>query len=423
MKQWAEWDILTALSSTQSSRHIVTQVWEHVSQDVSAVLGQLVSVLRDSDTRKSFFAYRGASAQKLLDLVQDLLDICDLRSRTLLSTALVKLVHDSELHPTCFTLSNFKKVGAQVGFGTSSDRFKGLVGDQIVSVKIMRVYNDFEVKAVMKEFGREAVIWRQLSHPNLLPFFGLCYLEARPCLVSPWMENGDLVKFLRNAPPDTDRTSLILDIAMGLEYLHSEHTVHGDLKGSNILVSASGRACIANFGLSSIVSSMRFSQSDTGDRKGTARWQAPELLSGELSVSDFRSDVYGFACVCYEILSGKVPMYEVRDASVTLKVVEGLRPTQPVPWRDNEAYNGIWEIMQECWKKEFDARPTAAKIVRRLVDPPIGAKPTEPGMDWDDTFISRLPSFSPDGLLRYLLNFSRPETVEEHTILSSNLLE
>jgi hypothetical protein len=95
--------------------------------------------------------------------------------------------------------------------------------------------------------------------------------------------------------------------------------------------------------------------------------------------------------------------------------------------------------MQECWKKEFDARPTAAKIVRRLVDPPIGAKPTEPGMDWDDTFISRLPSFSPDGLLRYLLNFARPETVEgtlvvqseiiqlirctEHTILSSNLLK
>ncbi|KAF7333010.1 Protein kinase domain-containing protein [Mycena venus] len=397
-------------SSAQPSHHVVTQIWEHVSRDVSTVLRELISVLRDSETRKSFFAYRGALAQQLLDLVQDLLDICDSNSRALLSKALVKLVHDSELHPTCFKLSNFKKVGEPVGHGTSGDRFKGLVGDQIVSVKIMRVFNDFEIKAMMKEFGREAVIWRQLSHPNVLPFFGLCYLEARPCLVSPWMENRDLVKFLQNASPETDRTSLILDIAMGLEYLHGEHT-------SNILVSASGRACIANFGLSSIISSIRFSQSGTRGATGAARWQAPELLSGELNVFDFRSDVYAFACVSYEILSGKVPLYEVRDASVTFKVVEGLRPTKPVPWRDDEAYNGIWKIMQECWKEEFNARPTAAKIVQRLVDPPIGAKPTKPGMDWDDTFISRLRSFSQGGLLYSLLNFARTETVEEHIVL------
>lgn len=60
-----------------------------------------------------------------------------------------------------------------------------------------------------QEFGREALIWRQLSHPNLLPFYGLYYLDSRLCLVSPWMENGHLLEFLRNAPLDTNRLSLV----------------------------------------------------------------------------------------------------------------------------------------------------------------------------------------------------------------------
>ncbi|KAJ7808155.1 hypothetical protein B0H13DRAFT_1668778, partial [Mycena leptocephala] len=42
----------------------------------------------------------------------------------------------------------------------------------------------------------EALIRCQLSHPNLLPFFGLYHLQNRLCLVSPWMENGNIYSFL-----------------------------------------------------------------------------------------------------------------------------------------------------------------------------------------------------------------------------------
>ncbi|KAF7333429.1 Protein kinase domain-containing protein [Mycena venus] len=154
----------------------------------------------------------------------------------------------------------------------------------------------------MEEFGREAVIWRQLCHPNLLPFFGVYYLDNRLCLVSPWMEHGNVVQFLRNAPPDTNRLSLILDVALGLKYLHAQNVVHGDLKAINILVTPSRRACIADFGLASIANAMslRFTHSTAKPGGGTARYQAPELIQGE-SPSHFGSDVYAFACVCYEV--------------------------------------------------------------------------------------------------------------------------
>jgi serine/threonine protein kinase len=52
-------------------------------------------------------------------------------------------------------------------------------------------------------FLKEAVLWGQLRHPNVLPFYGVYRLDdshGRICLVSPWMENGTIVEYLRNNP-------------------------------------------------------------------------------------------------------------------------------------------------------------------------------------------------------------------------------
>jgi len=131
--------------------------------------------------------------------------------------------------------------------------------------------------------------------------FGLYYLDSRLCLISPWMENGNIMEFMRTDPPNTGRLSLILDVALGLEYLHEQKIVHGDLKGINILVTPSRRACIADFGLSSIVNAMtsRLPTSTAPARGGTARYQAPELCEGD-SANTLAPDVDGFACVCYD---------------------------------------------------------------------------------------------------------------------------
>ncbi|KAK7037359.1 hypothetical protein VNI00_011109 [Paramarasmius palmivorus] len=92
-----------------------------------------------------------------------------------------------------------------------------------------------DLKEKLKEYLREAIIWRQLKHPNLVPFLGLYYLDdtqQRMCLVSPWMENGNLVEFLRRQPPEAvDHIQLMYDITNGLSHLHASKIVHGDLKG------------------------------------------------------------------------------------------------------------------------------------------------------------------------------------------------
>ncbi|KAJ7139286.1 kinase-like domain-containing protein [Mycena epipterygia] len=403
-KQWAEWDVLTSLanyqyvvdmlfkclevikSSPQSGPAIAEEISQQMSRDVAMVLSQMVSVLDNKETYKQFLTCRGTLAQQLLDLVQDLLDFfCDSASRPLLSTALLRLSRASGLHPTCFAISGLEKIGHQVAGGGFGDVWKSVVDGQTVAVKSVRIFQDADVKIALKEFGREAVIWRQLSHPNLLPFFGLYYLDTRLCLVSPWMEHGHLLQFLRNAPSNIDRVSVILDVARGLEYLHSNKVVHGDLKAMNILVAPSTRACIADFGLSSIadVLPLDFTHSTPILRGGTVRYQAPELLSGTCSIH-FGSDVYAFACVCYEILTGKAPFFDLaNEMAVAINVINGKRPSKPETFsREN-----IWVLIQDCWKQEPDQRPTMTEVFQRLTSP--GAESMQSEIDWDEIYSAR----------------------------------
>ncbi|KAJ6598357.1 kinase-like domain-containing protein [Mycena vulgaris] len=370
-------------------------VQTYLDWDIAVVVTQLVAILRDYESYQRFLGCRGADAQRLLDLLQDLLDYDGLNFsavRPLLLKALLRLSRVSGLHPKCFPLLGLQKVGKQVAAGGFGDIWKGLIRGQSVSVKIMRLFQDADVETVLKEFGREALIWRQLCHPNLLPFFGLYYLESRLCLVSPWMENGNILQFLKNHPVGIERRlSLILDVALGLEYLHGKSVVHGDLKAINVLVTPSRRACITDFGLSSIADAMtlRFTHSTASARGGTARYQSPELFRGE-SKNHFGSDVYAFACVCYEILTGKVPFHELpNDMAVMFMVAEGKRPSRPPSCSGTTALDSLWTLLQECWRGVSETRPTAAQILDRLLGPLIQATTTQSTTDWDEKFSSK----------------------------------
>ncbi|KAJ7779227.1 kinase-like domain-containing protein [Mycena metata] len=345
-------------------------------------------------------ASRGPAAAGFLNLLQDILDLESFSIvKPLICKTLVMLSHASGLYPRCFPIPGLHKIGQHVDGGGFADIWKGLVrGGQSVSVKIMRIFREDEVAAVLKEFGREALIWRQLCHPNLLPFFGLYRIENRLCLVSPWMENGNIMRYLSKQIPNiVRRVSLILDVARGLQYLHEKNVVHGDLKAINILVTPSGRACICDFGLASIVNEITLRlHSTTKAQGGTARYYAPELFQGN-SKKNFASDIFAFACVCTEILSGEVPFHESpNDMAVMHKILHGERPTRPPSCSGTTQLDTLWELLQNCWRDEADKRPTAAQIVARLVAPSIGAMTTSSSTDWDEQFTCKFRRSSQD---------------------------
>lgn len=95
-------------------------------------------------------------------------------------------------------------------------------------------------------------------------------------------------------------------MALGLAYLHglTPGIVHGDLKGANVLVTQSRRACLADFGLATAIDSntIAMTHKSTVRTGGTVRWQAPELFDPSVYQQNSKaSDIYALACVYYEV--------------------------------------------------------------------------------------------------------------------------
>ncbi|KAK7437358.1 Rho guanine nucleotide exchange factor [Stygiomarasmius scandens] len=309
---------------------------------------------------------------------------------------MIRLSKKSGLYPICLVLNNVRRVGDHpVAAGGFGEIWQGVIGDQIACLKVVKIYGDSDIRELLKEFFQEAIVWRQLDHPNVLPFLGLYFLDdsrQRVCLLSPWMNNGNLRQFLKNGSKvSIDRARLAHDIASGLSYLHEGKIIHGDLKGDNILITLAGRAVIADFGLARKVAEsdiLRLTSLSTSIHgKGSTRWMAPECLLPPISGSSFRSDIYAFGGVCYETFTGYIPFYEtLQDITVVLQLMAGKRPSRP---SDTPHLNdSMWTIMQECWSQEPAARPLANVLpdkIARAFDRIIES----PGR-WDDILSSRL---------------------------------
>ncbi|KIM82030.1 hypothetical protein PILCRDRAFT_88827 [Piloderma croceum F 1598] len=373
LQEWNAWDIITMVENHQLIKDYLTNLFrEHLQAhpshpettfnellnlDVVGLCAHLTVIVTNDNKYTEVLARSGPGAQSLLDLLQAL-------SRA------------SGLYPECLVLKGVHMEAHPVAGGGYGDVFKGLLQGKQIAVKVLRIYQDSDLDKLLKEFSAEAVLWRQLSHPNVLPFYGVYHLEEatrRLCLTAPWMENGNIVDYLK-LYPNTDCVRLALDTVQGLQYLHSlkPSIIHGDLKGLNVLVTSSRRACIADFGLATAKDSktLIMSHNSTTKTKGTMRWQAPELLSPyETQDSSKASDVYGFACVCYEMFSGEVPFYEdPSDIRVVLSVMQGKRPPRPSHQLSGTRglNDAIWQLVETCWAPDPTERPTAKHIVEQL---------------------------------------------------------
>ncbi|KDQ14164.1 hypothetical protein BOTBODRAFT_352381 [Botryobasidium botryosum FD-172 SS1] len=224
---------------------------------------------------------------------------------------------------------------------------------------------------------REMEMWKTLRHPNVLPFIGSVTLDSKLYLVSPWMPNGDAMKYV-NTHPNVDRVAILLQVARGLRYLHTRTLpfVHGDLKAANVLISQNGDARIADFGLSRwAINGSSYGCSDAWRLAGNPRWQAPELMQasdgGEIPRRTTESDIFAFGRFMIEIYTGKYPFPHLPSGSFVIAavLVKGTllqdRPMEPeVVSRGLD--DNAWLIITDCCRKEPLRRLTVQKLILRL---------------------------------------------------------
>ncbi|KAH0582257.1 hypothetical protein H2248_011898 [Termitomyces sp. 'cryptogamus'] len=345
----------------------------------SIIVKQLQALMNQPQAQRELLRCQGQEAQELLDLFQWLLDQPDLDeqlSRHIIVSA-QRISVKTGLYPVCHELKNEIEDVKQAGAGGQADIYNGKAqGLGRVCIKAMRVFETMDKELVFKQFWKEVILWEQLCHPNIIPVYGLYRFQDRPCIVAPWMENGNITKYLKQNP-EIPRLPLAVGVARGLYYLHDKGIIHGDLKGSNILVDDEGIARVADFGISSIFDPQILSltsHSGAASRGGTIRWQAPELFDMQNDTvvkNSKKSDVYAWACVCYEIFTGCIPLnHLLNDATVLYQVKMGARPSRPLSssesWSSWGLTEDIWLIMEDCWKAQPSDRPTIGSVLNRL---------------------------------------------------------
>jgi len=256
-------------------------------------------------------------------------------------------------------------------------------------VKAIRTYSadDGDDSKKKKKFRRELKTWLNLDHINVLPLFGTTMNFGEfPAMVCPWLENGSLTSHLERRDDSlttVERLSLVSDVAAGLQYLHLQSVVHGDLSGGNVLIHDDGTACISDFGLSTLLTQLGGSTfATTHQAPGTLRWTAPELLDLREPEDEEdpphiiptpRSDMFSFGRIMLQILTGKVPYYYyTREAQVVHAISQGRTPKRP---SQDLVTDRQWSFIQRCWSPvdaDEYARPDDEEIVefvgQELVD-------------------------------------------------------
>jgi len=151
--------------------------------------------------------------------------------------------------------------------------------------------------------------------------------------------------------------------------VHSQNLIHGDLRGSNILVTDDWHMALCDFGLTTFSDATAMTQTSTG--RGSTRWMAPELLDPDHpqhGKRTFASDVYSFACVCIELYTLNHPFPNLRaDPAVVTQVIFGKRPSRPNGQPEGWAMlDYLWSLVEKCWDQDASKRPRMSDVVHTI---------------------------------------------------------
>lgn len=177
-----------------------------------------------------------------------------------------------------------------------------------VKEMIQAYVDESQQEKAVQDFRRESLLLSQLEHPGIPTIYDYFYDEdlGRFYLVMKYISGGDLAGKLRATPENRidegSVTEWAIQIADVLDYLHNQQPpiVYRDLKPSNIMLDASGKAMLIDFGIARWVK-----KEEKGvTAVGTMGYAPPELFAGN---ADPRSDIYSLGATMFHLLTGADP--------------------------------------------------------------------------------------------------------------------
>jgi len=235
-----------------------------------------------------------------------------------------------------------------------------------------------------RDLATEAVLLSNLSHRNIIRVQGMASGSVRTCINSnegfflivdrlestldkqmdEWWDEEEAMGWMERKRQRKQRLlkrmEVALDIAKGMNYLHSQNLVHRDLKPANIGFDKDGVVKLFDFGIS-----VRLESSDgrLKEKVGTPRYMAPEMSRRESYGKSV--DMYAFGLILWQLCELQKPYMQWNKANLLRQKVayEGGRPKVARWWP-----KAIKDLMKECWSQDPWERPDFGVVMNRLED-------------------------------------------------------
>ncbi|MCB0288896.1 MAG: protein kinase [Calditrichaeota bacterium] len=269
------------------------------------------------------------------------------------------------------TISHYK-ILEKIGEGGMGVVYKALDTrlKREVAIKFLpeRIANNPDAR---QRFLLEAQAAAALNHPNIATIYEIDEVDDLVFFAMEYIRGENLKDKLNSGRLDlTQCLSFIRQIAAGLQAAHRKQIAHRDIKSENIMLTEDGRVKVMDFGLAK--SGEQGGLKETAVISGTPAYMSPELLQD--AEVDYRTDIWSFGVVIYEMLSGELPFQGMYESALLYAIsheeppsLKEFRADIPDAWNDVVAkilqknpaqrYQDIGELLNDL---EAIDRPAAA---------------------------------------------------------------
>mmetsp|Transcript_68556 Transcript_68556/g.142951 ORF Transcript_68556/g.142951 Transcript_68556/m.142951 type:complete len:708 (+) Transcript_68556:11-2134(+) len=218
----------------------------------------------------------------------------------------------------------------------------------------------------VKETIYEVNFFTQLDHPNCHYLLGskTSLDNGGIILLTEVCDNGSLFEFYGKTGKRFDNPTawrLARECAVGFMIIHGMGYMHRDIKSLNVFLSKDLVAKVADFGMCTM-------DATSTDACGTVQWMAPEVvlnLFDQRSSYDKRVDVYSYGVLLWEIFHCKVPYSHLGNVG-QMMIGRRVKESDIRPVMGRACVKSIADLIQHCWHRDPNARPTFEEVIARL---------------------------------------------------------
>jgi len=211
-----------------------------------------------------------------------------------------------------------------VGSGAFSVVYEAIWRNKPVAVKILKDDQRYYIE-------RECSIMSKLNHPNVIPFLGACFETSNNFIITEYFPRGSLSRIIgdRNYKYEIEHCRrMLIDICVGMIYIHDCNIIHNDLKPANLLITQDWKIKVADFGEAIILPNDYVRRYSGCSASVDISYTPPEKLRDD-SFSQ-KVDIWSFGLIALSLITRTRPYPRRTDPQIVISVLSGKRPKIPI---------------------------------------------------------------------------------------------